>query len=338
MADKITPQNAPQASIEQLQARLAELKGTSRAPQTRTRDKDLVESERLKAGAETYMKYDPETAMSWLDKAENRETKAAERGAKTEQQQAALQIVDAATRAWQKDKENPSLQADFWRARNSATALGSTVKDVVADYRQEQQIQASAGQKKEEFAYKKEADAKDLELRRQQLQQQNAQFYANLADRARERMAAKDQDNAGAAIKNADRVAAYDQAEKAATKLLQLAKEAEGSILDQAKTYVPGSEFQIQADFLVDGWSKAMSGAATGTNEEKMYKRIGDPGFFNPFAQDYGDKMAAVLSMLREKKAILSQGGGRVGGAQQPAGKPKPVINPDKATPTGEDF
>ena len=73
---KITQENVKNASEEELRTRLSELRGMQRAPERQAKDQDVVDSERLRARAATMMKYDPETAQAWLDKARELDIKA----------------------------------------------------------------------------------------------------------------------------------------------------------------------------------------------------------------------------------------------------------------------
>lgn len=271
-------------------------------------DPDELQAQRFDAMAKAYGNYDVDKSLELQQKSQQSREKKSASDQKKLDLQVAMKEFSNAQEAWSANKDDVALKNAVDKTWGIASTLGAKIQNPVDDYLREKQIAASQSLESEKFKYQKEMDAKELELSMKKLSQDNAQFYAGLSDRAKARMAEKSE----GAIKNADRVASYQQALGALKALRVEYNKAKSSVLARAATYVPGSTFQNQSDMLVDGWSKAMSGAATGQNEERMYKRMGDPGFFNPFAQDFGQKLDQVEAIINDKMKTLSQGGGAV--------------------------
>jgi hypothetical protein len=185
-----------------------------------------------------------------------------------------------------------------------------SVKDPIADYRSEQlagSTIASTTSRDNLAVQREESNRKmqeeELKLDQEKFQKENAFRWAKLAQDAADAKARSEADKgkvSDTARYNAFRVVAQE-----ARTLKDLARKAEPSILGRLATKIDGSEFTNHSNLLTDAWSKAMSGAATGRLEQIMYDRMTDPGFFNPFSQDYDDKMDNIISIAESNMKIL---------------------------------
>lgn len=271
-----------------------------------TGDDDLDESKRMTAGAEALMRFNPESGMATLEKGRALADKAGNAKNLQEAKNAALESVDVATRLWQEKRDDQNLTADLYRAMSDARALGVSVKDPISDYRSEQlagstitTAETNAQLNEEKLALEKNKFKQDQE----EYQKENAFRWAKLAQDAADAKAKSEADKGK--VSDTARYNAFKVVANESRVLKDLARKAENSLLGKISTKVSGSEFTNHSELLTDAWSKAMSGAATGQLEQKMYDRMADPGFFNPLSQDYDTKMDNIISIAESNMRIL---------------------------------
>lgn len=129
-----TPQNIRFETDEQkLRTRLGELRNMLKQANMPV-DATTLEADRLKAGANAYMKYDVPAATEMLQKSEALATKGRTETEKKALQQIALDNVDKATQAWNDNKEDPNLRTALYNAINEARMTGVTVRDPIQQY------------------------------------------------------------------------------------------------------------------------------------------------------------------------------------------------------------
>lgn len=155
-----TPQNIRFETDEQkLRTRLGELRGMLKQANQPV-DATALEADRLKAGANTYMKYDVPAATEMLQKSESMYAKKADKEALETSKKIALDKYNEAISAWQMNKEGNAEQQGVLQALAEARQYGLALTNPISNYVQEKQFGASMDLKKSESDFKRIMDEK----------------------------------------------------------------------------------------------------------------------------------------------------------------------------------
>jgi len=170
-----TPQNIRFETDEQkLRTRLGELRNMLKQANVPV-DPTTLEANKLKAGANAYMKYDVPGATEMLQKSEALASKGKLESEKKAAQQIALDNVDKATQAWNANKEDPNLRTALYNAINEARMTGVTVRDPIQQYINEKMAGSNIDLRQQGLTQQGEYQTKMLDAAAQR--EANDQWY-----------------------------------------------------------------------------------------------------------------------------------------------------------------
>ena len=330
--------------VDALRQRLAEL-NKMRGVATKPSDADEVESKRLRAGAEANMKYDRNTAMEWIQKADALDAKKDERTKLKADQNIALDNYKQAVEAWRKNPEGNNEYNAMLSTIADGRAVGLTLTNPITNYTQEQQFATTMEEKKAGREQTAQQYAESLEQRRKEFSS-DAWFKQQNLILAQQK---KDQVDRKSMQLTGDEAAKLGQMEDAEPIIQALeSKVADDMVMNAAVDQINTNDDSMVGNLFARGvnslsspetqkyanakraisqmLARDLSGAAIGKEEWQA---------FQANLPNYGDKpdvlkqkRAFRLSWIQDKK---TRGTNRIP-TETP--KKKPVVNPDKATST----
>lgn len=183
-----TPQNIRfETDEDKLRTRLGELRNMLKQANQPV-DATTLEADRLKAGANAYMKYVVPVATEMLQKSEALASKQGERQDLNAQKKIALDQYNEAISAWQRNKEGNAEQQGVLSALANARQYGLALTNPISNYVQEKQFGATMDLKKSEADFKRIMDEKSnaredkrVSISMAQLDLDRKKFEADLA-------------------------------------------------------------------------------------------------------------------------------------------------------------
>lgn len=283
----------------------------------------MTESRRLKAGAEEYMKTDPETAMGWLEKSRAMEEKSTEAKRIREEKEATLQLVDEAVRAWQSNPEDKTLQANLTQMSNLARSKGIAVKDVLGDYTRNKLAESTLGIQSQRLEDDRKREERRSAIESAKLGMDQAKLAAdlrNIDSQIAEREKSKDNVKLGAEEKKA--VASYET-------VLQTMEDLSGALkkaIDDPSVNNIRNVMYLNR-LAVEFFGRPQSGAAISNSEWSSFRNIVGVGLMDALdkGQNYDDRINYIKTALNRAINTIKTSGGTV--KQEKA----PVYNLDKA-------